>query len=517
PLLSEYENDTLLNWNNTLTPYPKEKCFHELFEEQVEKTPDAIAVAFEEEKMTYRELNNRANQLAHYLKKQGIGPEVLVGICLERSCEMIIGILGIHKAGGAYVPIDPTYPKDRIAYMLKDSQVSLLLTQQKLLPLFSQLNGNLICLDIQWEEISQESKNNFVSKVTSDNLAYVIYTSGSTGRPKGVMIQHYSLTNYLVWCIKEYDVTRGVGTIVHSSLSFDLTITSIFPSLLVGKEVMLIPESADIEAFGEIIKRSKSLSLLKITPAHLKLLSQQLKPEEFAGKAHTIVIGGEPLFEENIALWRKYAPSTRLINEYGPTETVVGCSTYEISSDVSMSGQVPIGRPISNAQIYILDKNLHPVPVGVKGEIYIGGEGVARGYLNQPELTTEKFIIDSFSGRQGARLYKTGDLARYLGDGNIEFLGRMDDQVKVRGYRIELGEIETLLSQHPVIDSTAVLIQEDKTKDKRLVAYITFKENQMLSSNELREYLKEYLPEYMIPSVFEKLDTMPLTINGKID
>ncbi|HDR8054740.1 TPA: non-ribosomal peptide synthetase, partial [Bacillus cereus] len=228
-------------------------------------------------------------------------------------------------------------------------------------------------------------------------------------------------------------------------------------------------------------------------------------------------IGGEPLFEENTALWRKYAPNTRLINEYGPTETVVGCSTYEVSSDTSISGQVPIGRPISNAQIYILDKNLQQVPVGVKGEIYIGGEGVARGYLNQPELTTEKFIIDSFSGRQGARLYKTGDLGRYLRDGNIEFLGRMDDQVKVRGYRIELGEIETLLSQHSVVDSTAVLIQEDKTKDKRLVAYITFKENQVLSSNELREYLRGYLPEYMIPSVFEKLDTMPLTINGKID
>nr|WP_242294988.1 non-ribosomal peptide synthetase [Bacillus cereus group sp. BfR-BA-01381] len=517
PLLSEHENDTLLNWNNTLTPYPKEKCFHELFEEQVEKTPDAIAVSFEEEKLTYRELNNRANQLAHYLKKQGIGPEVLVGICLERSVEMIVSIMGIWKAGAAYVPLDPSYPESRLRYILEDTGIQVLVTNESLEDWIPK-EIKIVCLDRDQAMISQESILSPKCEVTGENLAYVIYTSGSTGNPKGVLIQHHSVLNLshgLQKEVFEHEIPSNMHVGLNASIAFDASIQQL-QMLLYGSSLYIIPNEvrSNPEQFVAYIRENK-LEIFDITPSLLQLLIDVGLLETCDG-AHVpskILVGGEAIMP---SLWEQLVETDKIefYNVYGPTECTVDATCYHIKKD---SKRITIGRSLPNVQTYVLDKNGLQVPVGVKGEIYIGGEGLARGYLNQPELTAEKFIIDSFSGRQGARLYKTGDLGRYLGDGNIEFLGRMDDQVKVRGYRIELGEIETLLSQHPVVDSTAVLIQGDKTKDKRLVAYMTFKENQMSSSNELREYLRGYLPEYMIPSVFKKLDTMPLTINGKID
>jgi surfactin family lipopeptide synthetase A len=518
PLLSEPERHKILvEWNDTQADYPKDKCIHQLFEEQVERTPDAPSVVYEDKQLTYRELNARANQLAHYLQKLGVGPEVLVGIFVERSLEMMVGLLGILKAGGAYVPLDPAYPKERLAFMLSDSQVSVLLTQEKLLAGLPEHGAYAICLDTGWGVISQESEENLNSGVNPANLAYIIYTSGSTGKPKGTMIVHQGLVNYLSWCIKAYAVADGVGSPVHSSIGFDATITSLFSPLLVGQRVVFLPEKQEIEALSAILCSQSNFSLVKITPAHLALLSELLPSKEAAGQTRALIIGGEALSKKSISFWQTHAPETRLVNEYGPTETVVGCCIYEVPTQTSLSGLVPIGRPIANTQLYILDQSLQPVPIGVAGELHIGGDGLARGYLNRTELTTQKFIPNPFSDEPAARLYKTGDLARYLPDGNIEFLGRIDNQVKIRGFRIELGEIEAVLRQNRAVQDAVVIDQEYDPGDKRLVAYVVPSQEQVLSTSELRRYLKQKLPDYMVPSAFVRLEALPLTPNGKVD
>ncbi|GAB1541056.1 hypothetical protein NUACC21_37260 [Scytonema sp. NUACC21] len=436
PMLTQRERQQLLvQWNRTEVDYPENLCIHQLFEAQVEQTPDAVAVVFEDTQLTYWELNCRANQLAHHLRSLGVEPDTLVGLCVERSVEMVVGILGILKAGGAYVPLDPAYPHERLAFMLEDSQVLVLLTQTQLFEKLPEHRARVICLDTNWEVIAKQSKENPVSRVTLDHLTYVIYTSGSTGRPKGVLITHQGLVNYLHWCSNAYTVIKGQGSPVHSSLAFDLTVTSLFSSLIVGRSVLLIPDDKGVEALGAALQADGDFSLIKITPAHLEVVNQQLSPEVVAGRTRTLVIGGEALFARTLAFWQTNAPSTRLINEYGPTETVVGCCVYEVSAEVSGTGDVPIGRPIANTQIYLLDAQLQPVPIGVPGEMYIGGAGVARGYLNRPELTAQRFIPNPFSQKPGARLYKTGDNARYLPNGDIEYLGRLDDQVKIRGFR----------------------------------------------------------------------------------
>jgi len=518
PLLSESEiQRAVIEWNATRRDYPRDRLLIQVFEAQVKKTPSAIAVRYQGQELSYAALNQQANQLAHYLMKQGIGPEVMVGVEIERSFEMMVALLGILKAGGAYVPIDPSYPRDRVDYILSDSGIPILLTQSKLMPSLPQTPVTVVPLDTAWDQVRHEKGTNPGVPMCGENLAYMIYTSGSTGKPKGTLINHRGLINYLNWCLSEYPIRDGVGSLVHSSLAFDATVTGLFAPLLVGCTVTLAPETKDVEIVGSILKESDNYSIIKITPAHLELLGQQLTPEEAPGKTRAFIIGGENLTSEHIEFWRKNAPRTKLINEYGPTETVVGCMNYLADPQSKQRGSISIGLPIGNMQIYLLDSQLTPVPIGVPGEIYIGGEGVARGYHNRPDLTAERFIPTPFDDKPGARLYKSGDLARYLPDGNIEFLGRIDHQVKIRGYRIELGEIEAVLGQFAGIKEIVVVARPDGSQNNRLVAYYVSEKDTAVGVAELRTYLKERVPDYMVPAAFIKLDALPLTTNGKVD
>jgi amino acid adenylation domain-containing protein len=513
---SEDECEQLLHrWNDTASEFP-DGCVHELFEQQATRHPDAIAVVGRGQQLSYGELNRRANQLAHHLRRRGVGPESLVGVCLERSPEMVAALLGVWKAGGAYVPLDASYPPERLAFMVSDADVHVLLTEERCRALFSNMDDRIICLDSDWPEIRRGECENFSSGADANNLAYVIYTSGSTGKPKGAMILHRGLVNYLWWAIRAYGVRKGGSVPLHSSISFDLTVTSLYPALLTGATVELLAEDVGAQSLLAALRR-KDRDLVKITPAHLELLGQQLGPEEVAGMTNVFVIGGENLLADGLRLWRGSAPETRLINEYGPTETVVGCCVYEVRPEDPQCGPVPIGRPIANTQLYILDEAMRPVPVGTTGELYIGGVGVARGYLNRPELTAERFLPDPFSGRANAFIYKTGDLARYRPDGVIEYLGRTDDQVKIQGYRIELGEIEAVLACAPSVQSCVVLAREDVPGEKVLVAYLVPGSEQALSAAELQAHLHSRLPEYMVPTKFVSLASFPLTQNGKID
>ncbi|HZL53215.1 MAG TPA: non-ribosomal peptide synthetase, partial [Terracidiphilus sp.] len=515
--LTESERRRVLyEWNDTRVEFPA-LCAHQLFEQQVEKDPDSVAVVFNEQRLTYRELNQRANQIAHYLRGLGVGPDSLVGVCLQRSPEMVAGLLGVWKAGGAYVPLDPSYPKERLAFMVSDAAVQVLLTEKRCEHLFSPAHSRTVRLDSDWPLIARESQSNPDSGATPSDLAYVMYTSGSTGTPKGAMILQSGLVNYLTWAIKTYGVKPGGSVPVHSSISFDLTVTSLYTPLLAGARVELLAEDAAAQSLLAALQRQKGRSLVKITPAHLELLSQQLTPDEVADMTNVFVIGGENLLAEKLRMWREFAPATRLINEYGPTETVVGCCVYEVQADDPRNGSVPIGRPIDNTQLYVLDSDLQPIPVGETGELYIGGAGVARGYWNRPELTEERFLPDPFSGKPGARLYKSGDLARYRADGILECLGRADNQVKVRGYRIELGEIEAALASHTGVQSCAVLAREDEPGNRQLVGYVSPAKNQSLVPEELRTFLEQRLPAYMVPAHFVLLGSLPLTPNGKVD
>jgi len=517
PILTERERHRMLSeWNDTCAGFP-DVCVHELFEEQVARGPDAVAIIYQRQQLTYRELNQRANQVAHYLRKRGVGPESLVGVCLERSPEMVIALLGVWKAGGAYVPLDPMYPPERLSFMVNDARTELLLTDEKCKDLFLASSDSAVLLDSGWPVIAQESTGNLAAVAIPSNLAYVMYTSGSTGQPKGAMIQHSSLVNYLCWAIKFYAVEAGGAVPVHSSIAFDSTVASLYPPLLAGGQIELLPEDMGAESLLTALRQVKDRSKVVITPAHLELLNQQLSPDEMAGMTKGLVIAGETLLAERLSQWRIFAPVTRLFNEYGPTETTVGCCVYEVQAEDPRDAPVPIGRPIANTQLYVLDPNLHLVPPGVIGELYIGGAGVARGYLNRPELTQERFLVDPFSGQSGARLYKCGDLVRYRKDGTLEFLGRVDNQVKVRGYRIELGEIECTLAGHPGVQSCAVLAREDTPGNKQLVGYVIALESESLGTKELLDFLGQRLPDYMVPTQFIFLDSFPLTQNGKID
>ncbi len=516
----------LYEWNDTEEEYFKDKCIHELIEDQVEDTPDVIAAAFESEYISYREMNVRANQLSRYLVRIGIRIDNLVGIYIDQSLEMVIGLYGILKSGGAYVPLDPQYPEYRLRNILSNSKISVVLTKNNLENHFFKINSEVssnnkpivVCLDSCWDNIDKNGIGINPINVTTDNLAYVIYTSGSTGKPKGVMINHYGLVNYTTWARNAYDVSSGQGSPVHSSLNFDLTITSLYLPLLTGKSVVLVSENKSIEKLSDIMENSWGFSLVKLTPAHLEVLGQMITPEKACGRTQRFIIGGEALKTEIIKFWRRYAPETKLINEYGPTETVVGCCIYEIDADEPITGSVPIGRPIANIQLYLLDYQLNPVPIGVAGELYIGGAGVGRGYLNRPELTAEKYIPNLFGLRLGESIYRTGDLGKYLKDGNIEFLGRIDNQIKIRGYRIELGEIEEALCNFENIKEAVVLKREDTPGENRLAAYFTLMEvREKISIRSIKDHLSRHLPNYMIPSAYIKLEEIPLTINGKID
>jgi amino acid adenylation domain-containing protein len=515
PLLGKAEQHRLLvELNNTARDFQKDQRVHRLFEQQVERTPDAAAVIFEGGKLTYEELNQRANRLAHYLQAQGASPEAFVGIFARRSPEMLVALLGILKAGAAYLPLDPTYPKEYLALMLEDAKAQFVLTQPALSDHLPDSRAKIICLGA--DAIARASRQNISSAPAPDNLAYLMYTSGSTGRPKGVMINHRGLTNYLNWCAEAYAVADGGGALVHSPIAFDLTITGLLSPLVAGKSVVLTPED-DKETLADAMRRESNMSLIKITPAHLEMLSNLLPAEEAAGRTNAFVIGGEALRAEGLDFWIKHAPSTRLINEYGPTETVVGCCVYEIERGKRLSGSVPIGRPIANTRLYILDRYLRPVPAGVTGELYIAGEGLARGYLNQPDFSAARFLPDPFGPEAGARMYKTGDLARYLPDGNIDFLGRNDSQVKIRGYRIEPSEIEEVLCRHAGVREAAVVVQKRTAGDNRLTAYAVLDQASGADVDELRSYLRERLPEFKLPLSVALLAAMPLTPNGKLD
>ncbi|MDZ8030983.1 amino acid adenylation domain-containing protein [Nostoc sp. DedSLP04] len=517
-ILSEGEREELLvAFNNTKTGELEYTCIHNWFEQQCDRTPDNIAIVYKNRQLTYRELNSRANQLAHYLQQLGVKPDVMVGLCVERSLFMVIGLLAVLKAGGAYVPIDPSYPLERKTFILNDSQMPVLLTQQHLIADLATDGIKVICIDSDWQTIKQQKVENPITKTTELNLAYVIYTSGSTGKPKGTLIPHQGLVNYLSWCTKTYQVEQGAGTLVHSPLGFDLTITSLFSPLLVGRTVELLSEEQGIETLSQALKKSSNLSLVKITPAHLDLLRQQLSQEEIANKTRAFIIGGENLLAESITFWQDVTPDTILVNEYGPTETVVGCCVYQVPVGKHSTGSIPIGRAIANTQLYILDQYLQPVPMGVPGELHIGGLGLARGYLNQPELTALKFIPNPFSKQEGDRLYKTGDLVRFLPSGDIEYIGRIDNQVKIRGFRVELGEIEAVINQHPSVSTSVVILQEDKSGNQSLIAYATLQPDKTLTTPELRRFLQNKLLDYMLPTAFMILEALPLTSNGKVD
>jgi amino acid adenylation domain-containing protein len=509
PLLTQTERQQLLfEWNNTTTEYPQDKCIHQLFEEQVEKTPDSVAVVFENQQLTYRELNQQANQLAHHLQTLGVRPEVLVGICVERSLEMVVGLLGILKAGGAYVPLDPHYPQERLDYMLADAGVELLLTQQELLSSLSSHTARVVYLDTDWQTIEPQSHENLHAGVRSDNLAYVIYTSGSTGQPKGVAIEHHSPVALCHWAQQTFTRSQLSGVLATTSICFDLSVFELFVTLCLGGKVIVAHNALHIPN----LSRAEEITLINTVPS---AIAELLRIGGLPTQIQIVNLAGEPLQNQIVQQLYQHQNIIRVYNLYGPSED----TTYSTFALLGKGATEPpsIGRPISNTQIYILDANHQPVPIGVPGELYIGGDGLARGYLNRPELTLEKFIPNPFSDDSSERLYKTGDLARYLIDGNIEYLGRIDNQVKIRGFRIELGEIEAALSQHPVVRETVVIARENSAGDKQLVAYLVPHQEPAPTNSDLRHFLKAQLPDYMMPSAFVVLEALPLTPNGKVD
>ena len=520
PLLTEVEQQQLLfDWNETQTDYPSEQCIHELFEEQVARTPNAVAVVFEEEQLTYEQLNCRANQLAHYLRSQGVGADVLVGLCVERSLEMVVGLLGILKAGGAYVPLDPEYPTERLSFLLEDTQVKVLLTQEKFVEtlhatsLLPPHQADIFCLDRDWSTLNQGNKDNLNNITNAENLAYLIYTSGSTGKPKGVLVNHQAV-NRLVLSTNYIQLTANDCIAQAANIAFDAATFEIWGALLHGAKVAIITKSVllNTQEFATNIEYHK-INVLFLTTALFNQLAN-LVPEAF-GSLKYLLFGGEavdPSWVQEVLA--KGAPQ-QLLHVYGPTENTTFSSWYLVEKLAIAATTIPIGRAIANTQTYILDAHLQPVPIGIPGELYLGGVGLARGYLNRPELTQEKFIPNPFNNAKF--LYKTGDLVRYLPDGNIEFLGRIDNLVKIRGFRVELGEIEATLSQLPEVREAVVLAKEDQPNDKRLVAYVVPQQKDLELAPSLRVVLKKRLPSYMIPSNFVILEDLPLTPNGKVD
>ncbi|KAB8332629.1 non-ribosomal peptide synthetase [Scytonema tolypothrichoides VB-61278] len=519
-ILSPSERQQLLvEFNNTQTKYSKHQCIHQLFEQQVAHTPKHPAVVFEEQQLTYAQLNARANQIAHYLQTLGVGSEIIVALCVERSLEMIVGFLGILKAGGAYLALDPLLPTERLAFMLEDANSSIILTQQHLAGLFSQEEVSIVCLDTDWNAIAQQPDENLLSQTTPENLVYVVYTSGSTGQPKGVAVEHRQLLNYLHSILEKLDLPANASFATVSTFAADLGNTAIFPALCTGGCLHVISQerATSPEALADYCE-NHPIDCLKIVPSHLNALLSASHPEKIL-PAERLILGGEALSWKLIKKLQQYTANCRILNHYGPSEATVGVLTFMLKHDSigDKSDLVPLGRPLANTQVYILDNHLQPVPIGVRGELYIGGDNLARGYLNHPELTSERFIPNPFSDEFGSRLYKTGDSARYLPDGNIEFLGRIDHQVKIRGFRIELAEIESVLSLHPTIRESVVLAREDESGNKHLVAYFVPNQQSEFSVSDFQNFLKKKLPDYMIPSAFVHLKALPLTSNGKVN
>lgn len=509
-LLTETErHQMLVTWNDTRGEYPP-RLVVELIEDQAFQRPDEIAVSFEERQLSYGELSRKSNQLARHLHNLGVGPEVRVGVCIERSLDVVVGLLGILKAGGAYVPLDPAYPKDRLGWMLQDSGSAVLLTQSHLIDLLPELPVEVVCLDTDWDKIGRENPEIPAIEAALDNAAYLIYTSGSTGRPKGVQISHRALVNFLRSMQRQLELTDKDVMLAVTSLSFDIAALELYLPLTVGARLEVVG--------GKTVSDSRQLrkwlaasgaTVMQATPVTWLFL---IGAGWLSGDYMKILCGGEVLSRDlaNQLVGR----GASVWNLYGPTETTIWSTSYEVKPG---DGPVSIGYPIDNTQVYLLDAYLQPVPVGTPGDLHIGGAGVARGYLNQPALTGEKFIPHHSSEEAGARLYRVGDLAVYKPDGSIEFLGRVDDQVKIRGHRIELGEIESALVEHPWVRQAAVAANEISPGNKQLTAYVVLKLGRIASIDVLRNFLREKLPDYLIPSAFVTLNALPLTPNGKVD
>jgi amino acid adenylation domain-containing protein len=507
-LTPDERQQLLVDWNRTAVDYPRNSCIHELFEAQAEHTPQATALVCGAERHTYRELNRQANQLAHRLRELGVGPETLVGVCVRRSPEMVVGLLAILKAGGAYVPLDPAYPKERLAFILEDARAPVLLTQRSLCEGFQARNPELrlICLDAHDNLGGQSSMRNTQSRVTSNRLAYVIYTSGSTGKPKGVAIEHRSAVAFIHWANSVFTREELAGVLASTSICFDLSVFELFVPLSRGGTVILADNALQLPGLAV----QPEVTLINTVPS---AMAELLRIGGVPESVRTVNLAGEPLSGRLVQQIYQLPGIQKVYDLYGPSED----TTYSTFVLRSPNGPVTIGQPISNTQAYVLDNHLQPVPVGVPGELFLSGDGLARGYLNRPELTAEKFVANPFGDGFGARLYKTGDLARYRPDGNIEFLGRRDHQVKIRGFRIELGEVESALNELIAVSESVVVSREDEAGDKRLVAYVVPKQAHTLNVVELRDFLIKKLPDYMLPSAFVFLDKLPLTPNGKVD
>ncbi|HTL18654.1 MAG TPA: amino acid adenylation domain-containing protein, partial [Patescibacteria group bacterium] len=505
----------MLEWNDTSKCYPRDRCIHELFEAQAQQRPEAIAVAWGQLRMSYGELNSRANQLARFLKQFGIKPDVPVGLCVARSVEMLVGMLGILKAGGAYVPLDASYPRERLGFMLEDAGVPVVLTQQRLLGRIPRNGVKVVCLDADWELVGRQPRENIPSLTTARNLAYIMYTSGSTGRPKGVAVPHRGVNRLVLNNdFIQLDSTDRIAQV--SNISFDAATFEIWGALLNGAQLVGITRDVALSPRDFAAElRDQGISAMFLTAALFNQLAMEV-PGAFK-TIRTVIAGGEALDPKWVRSVLKNGPPNRLVNGYGPTENTTFTCCHTISELPDNVTNVPIGKPISNTTTYILDRHLNPVPIGVPGELYTGGDGLARGYWRRPELTAEKFIPNPFDPNKATYLYRTGDLARYLANGTIEFLGRIDDQVKIRGFRIELGEIEAQLSKHPGVRDCVVTVCGESSTDKRLVAYVAASSDPVPNASELRSFLLKQLPGYMIPSAFVRIDSLPLTPNGKVD
>ena len=507
-LLGDEERHRLLvQWNDTHVQYPAGQCIHQLFEAQVAQNPEAIALVSEDQRLTYRELNRRANQLAHHLIALGVGPEILVGVLAERSVEMIVGLLATLKAGGAYVPLDPQYPVERLSFTLADADVAVLLTQQSLLGLLPPSKAQVVCLD-QKSEFAQLPSQNPVSTSIPANLAYTIYTSGSTGRPKGVAITHHSAAILLHWASETFGADTLTNVLASTSICFDLSVFEIFVPLSYGTTVVLAENALALPTLAV----ANDVTMINTVPSAMREL---VRMEAIGPSVRVVNLGGEALSRNLVEDVYRCSAVKEVWNGYGPSEDTTFTTACLVPQGPDQ--KVTIGGPLPNTEIYIVDQRLQPVPVGVAGELCISGEGLARGYLNRPSLTAERFVPNPFGARTGARLYKTGDLARYLANGEIEYLGRSDYQVKIRGFRIELGEIETALEKHETVREAVVMVREEAEGDKRLVAYVVPAEDRTLVSSELRLHLRTYVPEFMLPSVFVSLPELPMTPNGKVD
>lgn len=515
------KNKLLFEWNKTGSEFPRDKTIYKLFEEQVEKTPDRIAVIYEDQSMTYRELNNKANRLARYLQNFGVKSETLVAISMERSLELIIGILGILKSGAAYVPLDPTFPEGRLDFILKDSSAPFLITTSNLRKKFVKYSGKSIYFDLDQKDIEKQTSENTGQQSTPENLAYVIYTSGSTGNPKGVLIEHKGVVNFLVFSQKNYPTDSSGAFLLKTNITFDVSVHELFGWVLGGGKLIIAKQGdeKDPNALLRTIEKCKVTHVIFI-PTVLQFLLRDISEEEVTKllSLKYIFSAGEAINKKLVVYMQDLLKNqVRFENMYGPTETTIYSTTYNLNEKF-ISPNTPIGKPLANTKVYILDKNLQLSPIGLPGELYIGGIALARGYLNLSKLTEEKFIKNHFSNDIKERLYRTGDLCRYLPDGTIEYLGRIDFQVKIRGYRIELTEIETFLAAHPKIKEAVVVARENLTGEKQLVAYCILNESHHpLKVDELKQYLKGLLPEYMIPHAFVMMDSFPLTTAGKLD